>query len=157
METEYKKNTSETTQITFKLANDERQRIEDDAAKLGISISEYCRIKCLLDENETFITKTKLAELEKLVTTLRVKLGYFKENERNPNDIILKLTSEQREIIEQLYSDYYSDGVIIGENIIKALITFTTFEPIFLTSFSFKGLTITEIEDAFYPEEEESL
>lgn len=155
METENKKNQSESTQITFKLATKERQQIEGEAAKLGISISEYCRIKCLLDENDTFIARNKVTELETLVNTLRVKLNYFKVNERDPNDIVLKLTPEQRGIIEKLYSEYYSIAVHIGDNIIKALITFSTFEPIYLTHFHNKGLTVMEIEEAFTSDEVE--
>lgn len=158
MEPENKKNTGESTQITFKLVNDERQRIEEDAAKFSVSISEYCRIKCLLDEDETFSAKTKIIELEKLVMTLRVKLSYFKATERNPNDIVLKLTSAQRKILENLFSDYYTDFILgkltIGENIIKALICFTTFKPIF-DMFIQKGITIEEIQDAFADPEEE--
>lgn len=155
METENKKNTNENTQINFKLAVKERQQIEVEAAKLGISLSEYCRIKCLLDERDTFIARNKVIELETVVNTLRVKLNYFKENERDPNDIVLKLTPEQREIIEKLYSEYYSRAVHIGENIIKALITFSTFEPIYLTHFNNKGLTVMEIEEAFMSDEVE--
>ena len=158
MESENKKNTGESAQITFKLTNDERQRIEENAVKFSVSISEYCRIKCLLDEEETFTAKTKIIELEKLITNLRVKLSYFKATERNPNDIVLKLTSEQRKILEHLYSDYYTDFILgkltIGENIIKALICFTTFKPIF-DMFILKEITIKEIRDAFDPEEEE--
>lgn len=151
METENKKNTVENAQITFKLANDERQHIEEDAAKFGISISEYCRIKCLLDENEAFTAKTKVTELEKLVTTLRVKLSYYKENERDPNNIVLKLTSKQREMFEKLFSDF-SDNTTIEQNIIDALVFFTTFEIIFRDNFSHKGITKAEIQDIFYPE-----
>lgn len=155
METENKKNTVENAQITFKLANDERQHIEEDAAKFGVSISEYCRIKCLLDENEAFTAKTKVAELEKLVITLRVKLSYYKENERDPNNIVLKLTSKQREMFEKLFSDFYSDTIAIEQNIIEAIVFFTTFEIIFRDNFKHKGITKAEIQETFYPEYEE--
>lgn len=157
METERNKNTGDSAQINFKLSPQERESIEKSAEKAGVTISEYCRIKCLLDEDEAFALKTKTADLEKTVKELRIKLSFYKDTERDPSNIILQLKPDQRKILETLYSGFnrwYTDN--IGQDVLAFLIHITMFEPVFGDLFSDKGLTKTEIEDAFYPEEEDT-
>lgn len=156
MEPENKKNAGELTQITFKLTSDDRQTIQETADSLELNVSEYCRLKCLADENAVIEQQNQIMRLEKEVKHLKVKLAYYKDSERTPNDILIKLTSDQRNILEKLYADYcYPREVSIGENIIQALVCYTIFEPIF-PDHKNKGFTIEQIYDAFdpYPEDE---
>jgi len=151
METERNKNTGDSAQINFKLSPQERESIEKSAEKAGVTISEYCRIKCLLDEDEAFTLKTKTADLEKTVKELRIKLSFYKDTERDPNNIVLKLTSDQRKILETLYSgfDTWFKDSNIGDDVLAFLIHITKFDPVFQDLFSDKGLTKTQIDDAF--------
>lgn len=110
MKEQQEKNLSNTGQITFKLNAEERQNIDEMVASSGLNLSEYCRIKCLLDEN-TLITQLKrIAELEKEVKVLKVKASCFKNPNVSSYDVVLKLTAEQRNLLERIYgeaSKYY--------------------------------------------------
>ena len=39
-------------QINFKLSLEERQIINEMASTTGLNLSEYCRIKCLMNESD---------------------------------------------------------------------------------------------------------
>jgi len=152
METEKSKNAPETAQINFKLSALERELIEKSSEQAGVTLSEYCRIKCLLDEDQAFMLKTKACELEKVVKELRIKLSFYKDTGRDPNNIVLQMTSRQRAIFEALYSGFDicdNDDSNVGRDIIACLLHLTKYT--FQDLFSDKGVTQTEIEDTFYP------
>ncbi|MCG3165041.1 MAG: hypothetical protein POELPBGB_00801 [Bacteroidia bacterium] len=152
MELENKSKQTEATSITFKLAPDERQKILDAAEFLDVNLSEYCRIKCLADEKTVFDQAIKSAELEKENKVLKVKLAYYKESERDPNSVVLQLTSEQKEILEKLYSDKinWGDRTMDQKILVSLRIFFTSpqnWEGLF-KEYS-DGVTIEEIEEHF--------
>ena len=113
-------------QINFKLSLEERQIIHEMASTTGLSLSEYCRIKCLMNE-DVFITQQKrITDLEREVKELKVKSSCFKNsnvgahiNEHiGAHDIVIKLTEQQRYLLERLYgnfSTYYPSEAIKSE------------------------------------------
>lgn len=110
MKEQQENNPSNVGQITFKLSSEERQTIDEMVALSGLNLSEYCRIKCLMDEDTLISQRKRIAELEKEVKISKVKLSCFKNSEVGAYDILLKLTEEQRNLLERLYgeaSNYY--------------------------------------------------
>lgn len=155
METENKKNAGELTQITFKLTADDRQTIQETADSLELNVSEYCRIKCLVDENVVIVQQNQIMQLEKEVKQLKVKLAYYKNSERNPNHIVLELSKVQKNIIDDLFNDFTNKNERLSSNIIDALIHITTEDIHRKNLFYSKKITVEEIEKAFYPTEED--
>lgn len=151
METENKKNTVELTQITFKCTEDDYQRIEKSAGELGVNRSEYCRIKCLITEDEAFKLKTKALEQEKTIKTLRVKLSFYNETARDPNNIVLQLTSKQNELFQKLFCDWADSDEPLGWNLVCFILEVLKGE----NWFNEKNIFDSDIQDAFCPEEEE--
>lgn len=97
-------------QINFKLSLEERQNINEMATSSGLSLSEYCRIKSLMDENTLISQLKRIAELEKEVKVLKVKASCFKNPNVSSYDVVLKLTEKQRNLLERIYgeaSKYY--------------------------------------------------
>lgn len=147
MEPEFKKNNSDATQITFKLSTDERQLIEDTAGKFDLSVSEFIRIKLLTEEEDVFLLRKNLMEAEKQVKELKIKLGFYKQTERSPTDIILKLTDEERKIIDLLYFDFTDAKATLGQNITFLLFTLPCIDQFYKAYFSMKGIDPEEIYD----------
>src|SRR3990172_8229920 len=116
METESKNNSGDTSQITFKLTIGERQHSIETAEFLGINVSEYCRAKCLSEENTVIEERNKVAQLEKEIKSLKVKLTYYKNSERDSNSVLLKFNAKQKEIIEKLYNGFYSGNEDLESN-----------------------------------------
>jgi len=157
MEAETKNNTSEITQITFKLTQDERQIIEESSNALDLNISEFCRIKCLMSENTVLEQRLKILEYEKQIKTLRVNLDFFKNSERTPNHhIVLEVTEEEREVINKMFGDFMVGDNELGDNIIEALIGFYGKLKEEGHDFYIDKISMKEVEDIFYLEEEES-
>jgi hypothetical protein len=156
METETKNNTSETTQITFKLSQDERQTIEESAGDLELSLSEYCRLKCLMDENTVLEQRKILAEYEKVIKGLKVNLGFYKNSERTPDHyVILEVDEEQRDALERMYGHFMSINQDLSTNLIDALIQFYA-KLIKEQYLGFESkITIEEVAEIFYPEIQE--
>jgi hypothetical protein len=121
METENTKNNSDSSQITFKCSPEERQEVDSQAAKFKMSNSEYIRIKVFDDDEQVFRLKSKNSELDKENKELQVKLSRYKESERSPDNIVLQLTPEVRELFEKLFKDLYSSEKSVGNNIILFL------------------------------------
>lgn len=146
MEPEFKKNNTEATQITFKLNSDERQLIEETAGKFDLSVSEYIRIKLLTVEEDVFLLRKNLIDAERRVKELKIKLSFYKETERSPTDVILKLTEEERKAIELLYFDFRDSSASLSQNILSALFEIASLELFFKSYFSMKGISREEIE-----------
>ena len=147
MESEIKKNNGEATQITFKLSTDERQLIEDIAGKFELTTSEFIRIKLLTEEEDVFQLRKNLMESERQVKELKVKLGFYKDTERSPTDIILKLDEDERRIIELLYFDFRDSKVTLGQNILSVLFSLPLIDQFYKGYFSLKDIDLDEIED----------
>lgn len=147
MEPEFKKNNNDATQITFKLSTDERQLIEETASKFDLSVSEFIRIKLLTEEEDVFLLRKNLMEAERQVKELKIKLGFYKQTERSPTDIILKLTDEERKIINLLYFDFTDAKATLGKNIIYLLFTLPCIDQFYKAYFSLKGIDQNEINE----------
>ena len=147
MESEIKKNNGEATQITFKLSTDERQLIEDIAGKFELTTSEFIRIKLLTEEEDVFQLRKNLMESERQVKELKVKLGFYKDTERSPTDIIQKLDEDERRIIELLYFDFRDSKVTLGQNILSVLFSLPLIDQFYKGYFSLKDIDLDEIED----------
>jgi hypothetical protein len=113
-------------QINFKLSSEERQIISEMASTTGLSLSEYCRIKCLMNEDFFIAQQKQIADLERENKELKVKSSCFKNsivsdnlnNNIGTHDIVIKLTEKQRFLLERLYgnfSTYYSSIEIKSE------------------------------------------
>lgn len=145
-------------QINFKLSLEERQNINEMATSSGLSLSEYCRIKCLLDENTLISQLKRIAELEKEVKVLKVKASCFKNPNVSSYDVVLKLTEKQRNLLERLYgkfSSYYildsfKNGVEndLNYNILYTLITLPQGEE--LTNIEVDGKIYNVFENKDY-------
>ncbi|MBL0047505.1 MAG: hypothetical protein IPP32_05330 [Bacteroidetes bacterium] len=151
MEAEIKNNTSETTQITFKLTQDERQTIEESAGDLDLNISEYCRLKSLMDENTVLTQKRKISDLEKEVKLMKVKLDFYKNSERTPeHHIVLDVTKEERETFEKMFGDFMTGENDLSFNLIEALICFYGKLKDEEHDFFLDKISKEEVDDVFY-------
>ncbi|MCG3167252.1 MAG: hypothetical protein POELPBGB_03039 [Bacteroidia bacterium] len=155
MELENKIKSTENAQITFKLNEDEKRKIEETSAYLGITVSEYLRIKSLADEKTVFDQLTKSAELEKENKTLKVKLEYYRNTERTPNSLVLPLNAEQLETLKNLFDGYGDRSIPLNVKVIRALVTFCTSQDVWDTSFIGLGYSQDEIDEIFYPDDDE--
>lgn len=153
METEIKNNTSEIAQITFKLSQEERQTIEEAARNLDLTISEYCRLKSLMDENAVVIQRQKITELEKEIKLLKVRLDFYKNSVRTPeHHIVLDVTKEERETLEKMFGDFA--GVDdLGVNLIDALVCFYGKLKDEDDDFFLDKISKDEVEEVFYEKE----
>lgn len=99
-------------QINFKLSSEERQIIIEMASSTGLSLSEYCRIKCLMNEDYCTSQQKQITDLEKEVKELKVKSSCFNHSFVNNNiskhDIIIKLTEQQHHLLDRLYGNFSS-------------------------------------------------
>lgn len=151
METENKNNVSETTQITFKLSQDERQTIEESSKSLELNISEYCRLKCLMNENTVLEQRVKLNEYEKQIKSLKVNLDFYKNSVRTPDHhIVLNVTEEERETIEKMFGDFMNEEIDLGFNIIEALICFYEKLKDEEHDFFIDKISKEEVDEVFY-------
>jgi hypothetical protein len=99
-------------QINFKLSLEERQIIHEMASTTGLSLSEYCRIKCLMNEDVFIRQQKQITDLEREVKELKVKSSCFKNSNVDSNDILLKLTAPQRQVLERLYGNFSSHYIL---------------------------------------------
>lgn len=111
MEQEISKNSSDYSQITFKLTPEERRYIEKEVEKFDVSLSEYIRIKVLDNADQTFTLKAKLSAQVKENKRLQIKLSRFQEIELAPDSIILPVTPKIKDILETLFSDFGSETI----------------------------------------------
>jgi len=146
METERNKTASDSAQINFKLSSQERETIEKSAENVGVTLSEYCRIKCLLDEDQAFALKMKVVDLEKKVKELQVKQSFYKDTQRDPYSIVLQLQAKEREIFEKLFNHYRDKGGNLGWNIVCYIIDMICEDERWLNE---QGFTTEDIADAF--------
>ncbi len=105
MKEQQENNTGNIGQITFKLSSEERQTIDEMVVQSGLNLSEYCRIKCLMDEETLISQRKRIAELEKEIKISKVKLSCFKNSDVGSNDVVLKLNIEQRALLNRLYGE----------------------------------------------------
>lgn len=132
MKEQFEKTTTNTGQINFKLSPEERQNLEEMAAASELNLSEYCRIKCLMEENTLITQRKRIAELEKEVKTMKVRLSCYKNSEASSevgeHDIVLKLNEEQKELLNRLYGNFVSECIddsidgSINYNILETLL-----------------------------------
>lgn len=156
MEPEIKNNTSETTQITFKLTQDERQTIEESAGDLDLNISEYCRLKSLMDENTVLTQKRKISDLEKEVKLMKVKLDFYKNSERTPDEyIVLEVNQLQRATLVEMYAGFMTPNQELSKDLIDVLLYFYTVLKRDNYSGYDKKISYAEVDDAFNPEVDE--
>jgi hypothetical protein len=92
-------------QINFKLSLEERQIIHEMASTTGLSLSEYCRIKCLMNEDVFIRQQKQITDLEMEVKELKVKSSCFKNSNVDSNDIVLNLNKEQRDLLNRIYGE----------------------------------------------------
>jgi hypothetical protein len=155
METETKNNTSETTQITFKLSQDERQTIEQSAGDLDLNISEYCRLKSLMDENTVVMQRKKLNDMEKLIKILKVNLDFYKSSTRAPEDIVIAVTEEQRSTLEYMFDDFKRKDESIDSVLIDILFSYyRKMKDEKYAGFDEK-ITMDEAYEIFYPDDDD--
>ena len=120
MKEQQENNTGNLSQITFKLSVEERQIIDVMVESSGLNLSEYCRIKCLMEANTLISQRKRIAELEYEIKTLKVKLSCNNSSVVGPNDILLQLTEQQRNLLDRLYgkaSCYYSNYGLLKDNV----------------------------------------
>jgi uncharacterized protein (DUF1778 family) len=84
MKSQNEHSTGNKEQINFKLSSEERQIISEMATTTGLSLSEYCRIKCLMNEDAFIRQQKRIIDLERENKELKVKSSCF--NNSNVND-----------------------------------------------------------------------
>lgn len=162
MESQMRKEAGTNTQITFKTSPEENLRIKEKAANFDMSVSEYCRTKLLSENDATVQALSRVAELEKEIRRLRVELDNYQNAVCNPNDIVLKLTPQQKEVLEaimrSLYSSYFETETSLGQAIRELLFQFIKRDSENLRKeyWDKVGISWDEMLDAFYPDDNES-
>lgn len=156
MEPEIKNSTSENAQIAFKLSQDERQIIEESAKNLELNISEYCRLKSLMDENTVVLQKKKIRDLENEIKLMKVKLDFYKNSIRTPEEyIVLEISQMQRDTLDKMFSGFIIKNQELSLDILDALLYFYRI----LKENKYAGyeekISLEEIDEVFNPELEE--
>lgn len=114
MNEQNERNTGNKVQINFKLSVEERQTITDMAASAGLNLSEYCRIKCLMNEEVAIQQQKNIADMEKNLKAWKVKSSCFNHSTINKkeninvgkHDIVIPLTEQQHHLLERLYGNF---------------------------------------------------
>lgn len=148
MEQENLKTNTDSSQITFKLAPEERQYIEKEAEKFDVTISEYIRIKVLDNADQIFKVKAKLIALEKENKRLQIRLSRFQEMELAPDGMVLPINQEIREIFELMFINFDSNLGSTEQKIVQFVLLILTRKNTFKELAYDKNITIDRIEIA---------
>lgn len=146
MEQENLKTNTDSSQITFKLAPEERQYIEKEAEKFDVTISEYIRIKVLDNADQIFKVKAKLIALEKENKRLQIRLSRFQEMELAPDGMVLPINQEIREIFELMFINFDSNLGSTEQKIVQFVLLILTRKNTFKELAYDKNITIDRIE-----------
>lgn len=143
-----------TTQVTFKIMRFEKNKIERESQKLGMTTSEYCRIKVLLTEDDLVELRNEVTVLKKTIKVLRTKLSFYKDTVRDENSITVQLTEEQRQVLQTLVKPVSKKDAPLGEQLKEAFIHFATFEDIWKFFLEWHHLNPDNVSELFSPDHE---
>ena len=94
-----------TESVTFKISVSDKQKLIDDAAELRMTLSEYIRIKVLIED--TYLNKLILQnrELSKQVKESMVKLKVPYAGQVNETAILIQSTETGKKVIKQFLNE----------------------------------------------------
>ncbi len=157
MEIDYNLVKENMAQITFKLSWDDRLHILTRAEKLGISISDYIRFKCINGDPSTLAPdqKDKVDGFEKEADDLRSQLQECKQILDDPTRLTIKVEEEELSILETVFANYGKPEQSLTYKLMTCLINLVTEEDVWDDLFGDTDVTAEEFYYTFFPEQSE--
>lgn len=86
--------------LSFKLSQSNKEKLTLQADSLGLSVSEYVRIKLFLDENESLKYYEENEKLKQQIKEYQVKETLHKASKIDPGSIVLQTREGGKELIK---------------------------------------------------------
>jgi len=95
----------ENQSVTFKISGSEKENLVRQANEFGVSLSEYIRIKLLLNEEEGQQLYAENQKLKKQLLEYKVKNRSYTAAEATPGTIVLKTTEEGIKLLRDILNN----------------------------------------------------
>jgi len=112
---------SDSTQsVTFKITESDKHKLNITAKELGMTLSEYIRLKVMLDENEWTKLIIENRKLKHQIKEYIIKEKIHSSNKVLDGSIVIQSSETGKEVIKQMLNKLMLRNRLLGKEIIES-------------------------------------
>jgi hypothetical protein len=128
MQTENKVSTNNNTDnsrnsvISIKVSNAEKALLQKMADDFELTLSEYIRLKGLANLSAIYNQEKEIEQKDEEIAKLKIALSFYEHDVEDVPGITIPLTSTEKRLLIDMFTNYYGDGQRVEYQILHYLI-----------------------------------